>query len=86
MVLYLSIQLRYCNKNKTKILIKRPIHKNGNYLILSSDLEGLLNLMCTQLFPISSGSLSSKHDTFYIKWQPEAFDDEKTSKNPKSAY
>ena len=27
--------------------------KNGNYLILSSDLEGLLNLMCTQLFPLS---------------------------------
>ena len=56
MVLYLSIQLRCCNKNKTKMFIKRPTHKNGNYLILSSDLEELLNLMCTQLFPISLGS------------------------------
>ena len=27
MVLYLSIQLRCCNKNKTKMLIKRPTHK-----------------------------------------------------------
>ena len=67
MVLYLSIQLRCCNKNKTKMLIKRPTHKkNGNYLILSSDLEGL-NQMCTQLFPLSSGSSSPKRDTFYIK-------------------
>ena len=56
MVLYISIQLGCCNKNKTKMLIKRPTHKNGIYLILSSDLEGLLNLMCTQLFPLSSGS------------------------------
>ena len=56
MVLYLSIQLRCCSTNKTKMLIKRPTHKNGNYLILSSNLEGLLNLMHTQLFPLSSGS------------------------------
>ena len=68
------------------MLIKHPAHKNGNYVILSSDLEGLLKLMCTQLFPLSSGSLSSKRDTFYVKWQPEASDDEKTSKNTKSAY
>ena len=27
MVLYLSIQLRCCNKNRTKMLIKRPTHK-----------------------------------------------------------
>ena len=27
MVLYLSIQLRCCNKNKTKMFIKRPTHK-----------------------------------------------------------
>ena len=27
MVLYLSIQLRCCNKNKTKMLIKCPTHK-----------------------------------------------------------
>ena len=33
--------------------------------------------MCTQLFPLSSGSLSSKHDTFYVKWQQETSDDEK---------
>ena len=82
MVLYLSIQVRCCNKNKTKMVIKRPTHKKGNYLILSSCLEELLNLMCTQLFPLSSGSLSSKHDTFYVKWQPEASDDEKHLKIP----
>ena len=56
MVLYLSIQLRCCNTNKTKMFIKCLTHKNGNYLIFSPDLEGLLNLMCTQLFPLSSGS------------------------------
>ena len=55
MVLYLSIQLGCCNKNKTKMVIKRPTHKNGNYLILSSDLEELSNLMYTHLFPLSSG-------------------------------
>ena len=66
MVTNLSIQLRCCNKNETKIVIKRPTHKNGNYLILSSDLEGLLNLMCTQFFPLSPGSLSSKRDTFTL--------------------
>ena len=38
--------------------------------------------MCTQLFPLSSGSYSSKRDTFYVKWQPEASNDGKTSKNP----
>ena len=67
MVTNLSIQLRWCNKNETKIVIKRPTNKNGDYLILSSDLEGLLNLMCTQLFPLSPESLSSKRDTFYVK-------------------
>ena len=36
-----------------------------------------LKLMCTQLFPLSPESLSSKRDTFYVKWQPEASDDEK---------
>ena len=56
MVLYLSIQLRCCNKNQTEMFIKRPTHKSGYYLILSSDLEELLNLMCTQFFPLSSGS------------------------------
>ena len=39
-VLYLSIDLRYCNKNKTKMFIKRSTHKNDNYwfylLILKS--------------------------------------------------
>ena len=54
-VLYLSIQLRCCNKSNTKMFIKRPTHKNGNYLILSSDLEELLNLMCIQIFPLFSG-------------------------------
>ena len=56
MVLYLSILLRGYNKNKIKMLIKRPTHKNGNYLILFSDLEELLHLMCTQLLPLSSES------------------------------
>ena len=31
--------------------------------------------MCTQLFPLSPGSLSSKRDIIYVKWQPEASDD-----------
>ena len=56
MVLYLSIQLRYRNKNKTKMFIKRRTHKIGNYFILSSYLEELLNLIGTQLFPLSSGN------------------------------
>ena len=50
MVLYLSIQLRCCYKNITKKFIKRPTYKNGNYLILSFDIEELLKLICTQLF------------------------------------
>ena len=54
MVLNLSIQLRCCNKNKTKMLINLRHTKNSTYLVFSSDLEGLLNLMCTQLFPLSS--------------------------------
>ena len=53
---------------------------------LSSYLEELLNLMCPQPFPLSSRSYSSKRDTFYVKWHPEASDDEKASKIPKSAY
>ena len=44
---------------------------------LSSYLEGLLNLMCTQLFLISLGSPSTKRDTFYVKWQSETSYDEK---------
>ena len=56
MVLYFLIQLRCRNKYKTKMFIKRLTHKIGNYLILSSYLEGLLNLMCTQLFPSPAGS------------------------------
>ena len=86
MVLYLSILLRCRNKNKTKCLSNVGHTKMGNYLILSSYLEGLLDLMRTQLFPLSSGSYSSKRETFYVKWQPGSSDDEKTSKNPKSAY
>ena len=68
------------------MFIKRPTQKNGNHLILSSVLGELLHLMCTQRFPLSSGSKSFKRDKFYVKWQPEASDNEKTSKNPKSAY
>ena len=43
-------------KIKQKCLSNVRHTKNGNYLILSSDLEELLNLMCTQLFPSSSES------------------------------
>ena len=65
MVLYLSIQLRlrYCYENKPKCLIlfiKSQTDKNGNYLICSSYLEVLLNLMCTQLFSISIRKLTIK--------------------------
>ena len=35
----LSIQLRCCNKNKTKMFIKRQRHKNGNYLILKESYD-----------------------------------------------
>ena len=45
MVLYLSIQLRCRNKNKAKCLSNVGHTKIGNYLILSSYHEGLLNLM-----------------------------------------
>ena len=40
-------------KIKPKCLSNVGHTKIGNYLILSSYLEGLLNLMCTQLFPLS---------------------------------
>ena len=71
MVLYLSIQLRCHNKNKTKYL-----SNVGHTKLVTSCVEGLLNLMCTQLFPLPSGSKSLKRDTFYVKWQPETSDDE----------
>ena len=76
----------FTTKIKPKCLSNVGHTNIGNYLVLSSYLEGLLNLMCTQLFPLSSGSYSSKRDTFYVKWQPGSPDDENTSKNPKSAY
>ena len=40
----------------------------GNYLVLSSYHEGLLDIMCPQLFPLSPGSKALKRDTFYVKW------------------
>ena len=43
-------------KMKPKYLSNVGHTKNSNDLILSSDLDELLNLMCTQLFPLSSGS------------------------------
>ena len=43
-------------KIKPKCLSNVRHTNNGNYLILSSDFKELLNLMCTQLFPLSSGS------------------------------
>ena len=36
--------------------------------------------MYTQLFPLSSGSESSKRDTFFVKWQAETSDTEKDLK------
>ena len=76
----------FTTKIKPKCLSNVGHTKIGNYLILSPNLKGLLNLMCTQLFPLSSGSYSSKRDTFYVKWQPGSSDDENTSKDPESAY
>ena len=71
---------------KPKCLSNVGHTKNGNCLILFSDLEELLNLMCTQLFPLSPESYSSKRDPFYVNLQPVASDNEKTSKNPMSAF
>ena len=55
-------------KMKPKCLSNVGHSKIGNYLILSSYHEGLLDLMCPQLFPLSPGSKASKRDTFYVKW------------------
>ena len=55
MVLYLSIQLRCWNKKTQNVYQTSGTQKNGNYLILSLYLEGLLNQMCAQFFPLSSG-------------------------------
>ena len=71
---------------KPKCLSNVGHTKIGNYLILSSYHEGLLDFMCQQLFPFSSESKSTKRDTFYVKWQPETSHVEKTSKNSKYAY
>ena len=60
--------LDVATKIKPKCLSNVGHTKIGNYLILSSCLEGLLELMCTQLFPLSTGSYSSKRETFYVKW------------------
>ena len=86
-VINLILELFLPRLGITKHLTKHISNKyKFNYLMLSSVREELLNLMCTQLFPLSSGSYSSKRDTFYVKWLPEASDDEKTSKNPKSSH
>ena len=51
MALYLSIQLRCLNKNKTKNVYQTSDTQNLVIIrFLSSYLEGLLNFMCTQLF------------------------------------
>ena len=51
MVLYLSIQLRCCNRNKNQNVYQTSdTQKNGYHLLVSSYLQELLNLMCTQLF------------------------------------
>ena len=42
-ILYLSIQLRYCSKKKKKCISNVRRTQNGNYWIISSYLEGLLN-------------------------------------------
>ena len=43
-------------KIKSKCFLNVRHTKIGNYLILSSYHEGLMNLMCTRLFRLSSGS------------------------------
>ena len=86
MVLYLLIQLRCLSKKIPKCLSNVWHTKVGKYLSLSSYLEELLNLKWKKLIPLSSASWSSKRDTFYVKWQPGTFNDEKTSKNSKCAY
>ena len=73
-------------KNIPKCLSNARHTKIGNYLILSSYLEELLNLKWKQLIPLSSASWSSKRDTFYVKWQSGTSNDEKISKNSKCAY
>ena len=55
-------------KMKPKCLSNVGHAKIGNYLILSSYHEGLLDLMCPKLFPLSPGRKASKRDTFYVKW------------------
>ena len=48
--------VKMSHKNKPKCFSNVGHIKIGNYFILSSNHEGLLSLMCTQLFPLSSGS------------------------------
>ena len=79
MVLYLPTQLRCRNKNQTKLFIKRRTHqKLVIILFLSSYLEGLLNLKCTQLFFYYHQEVNHQDEAhIYVKWQPEMSDDEK---------
>ena len=84
MVLYLLIQLRCCNKNKTKMFIKRPTHKKWLFDFIFWSWRVIKPYVQTAFSIIISKLI--KRGIFYVKWQPEASGDEKTSKYPKSAY
>ena len=86
MVLYLLIQLRCRNKNKSKMFIKRRTHKNGNYLISIFLSWRVIEPNVDTAFSIIIRKLINKTWYTYLKWQPDTSDDEKTSKNSKSAH
>ena len=83
MVLYLSIQLRCRSKNIPKCLSNVRHTKIGNYLILSSYLEELLNLMLIQLFHYHQEVDQQNVTHFTLNGNQERSTMKKTSKNPK---
>ena len=86
MVLYLSIQLRCCHKNKTKMFIKRPTYKNWKLFDFIFWSWRVIKPNVHTAFSIIIRKLIIKKCKFYVKWQPDGSNDEKTSKNPKFAY
>ena len=78
MVLYLSIQLRCRNKNKTKMFNKRQTHKNWYFFYIFIFLSWrVIEPNVHTPLSIIIRKLATKRDTFYVKWQPEVSDDEK---------
>ena len=80
------IQLKCRNWIKTKMFIKRRTHKKWLLFDFIFCSWRVIEPNVHTAFSINIRKLLLKTWHFYVKWQPVASDNEKSSKNPKSAY